>query len=89
MRRYIDANKAKIKYSSKDVDNITNLFNELIDSQPTVDAVEVVRCKDCKYCTDYSIDIEIGTIPYFACEIGKFIENVELEHYCGYGKRRE
>lgn len=25
------------------------LLNTVIDHQPTVDAVEVVRCKDCRY----------------------------------------
>lgn len=32
-----------------DVDDIIWAVEKLIDAQPAVDAVEVVRCKDCKF----------------------------------------
>ena len=56
MPRLIDANKLR-----KDILDLPNCYNgfsdtydkamiiDLIDEQPTVDAVEVVRCKNCKY----------------------------------------
>ena len=50
-----------------------------LDDQPTVDAVEVVRCKDCKHretlfgkmCCDYNDDV------------------VQENHFCSCGERRE
>lgn len=53
-----------------------------IEAQPTIDAVEVVRCKDCKYfenhcdCVKHSADI-----------LGYVIE-VTDDDYCSYGERR-
>ena len=56
MPRLIDANKLR-----KDILDLPNCYNgfsdtydkamiiDLIDEQPTVDAVEVVRCKNCEY----------------------------------------
>lgn len=61
---------------------------------PTVDAVEVVRCKDCYYCaTEKSFDKE-----YLYCDA--FYEHaegdligvslmVEPNHYCAWGERRK
>ena len=42
-------------------DNIycANDFLDVIDDQPTVDAIEIVRCKDCKYAIDYYGDGDI------------------------------
>ena len=49
MSRYIDAEKLKIIYASKDVEKYADAFNKLVDAMPTADVIEVVRCKDCKY----------------------------------------
>lgn len=55
MSRYIDADKLKQHYAyweSSKYDYMQEekkLFDDIVDQQPTVDAVEVVRCKDCKY----------------------------------------
>ena len=48
-----------------------------IAGQPTVDAVEVVRCKDCKY-----------WVTYFDCCEKKDITMHE-DDYCSFGERRE
>lgn len=45
-----------------------------IEEAPTVDAVEVVRCKDCKLFKTASCAIKIDT---------------EEEMYCGYAERRQ
>lgn len=60
MPRLIDADKLKNHYAWWEIGDgeITyaeakKRFDTIIDVQPTVDAVEVVRCKDClefKYC---------------------------------------
>ena len=66
----------------------------VMDYAPTVDAVEVVRCKDCYYCvTEKSFDKE-----YLYCDA--FYEHaegdligvslmVEPNHFCSWGERRE
>ena len=53
--RLIDADKLKQHYAyweSSKYDYMQEekkLFDDIVDQQPTVDAVEVVRCKDCKH----------------------------------------
>ena len=48
---------------------------------PTVDAVEVVRCKDCKYREDGLCPMEsVEQYPWFA---------TKNDAFCSYGERRE
>lgn len=54
MARYIDADRliGRLKYLGKLHPRAKWLFDFVVDvleKTPTVDAVEVVRCKDCKY----------------------------------------
>ena len=53
------------------------------DITPTVDALEVVRCKDCKW-------YEKGKsyTPY-CNNVKNLFEEMEPDDYCSYGKRRE
>lgn len=53
-----------------------------IDAQPTVDAVEVVRCKDCKWGTPHPEGDE-----YTKCF--KLCTTFFSGHYCAWGERRE
>ena len=61
----------------------------LIAKQPTVDAVEVVRCRDCRF----SHLTNDGVREY--CDYCDYYENgviavcFELDHFCSHGKRRE
>lgn len=81
-KRLIDANALKVK-AFPDPDSGEGLvYVQDIDEAPTVDAVEVVRCKDC---TKNGL---------FTCPIC-FIENKTLQFvnhspdfYCGEGERR-
>ena len=53
---------------------------ELIFSAPTVDAVEVVRCRECKYS-----DKDTGNLVYCTeYQTGKVIDG-----FCNLGKRRD
>lgn len=57
-----------------------------IDNAPTVDAVPVVRCKDCTHCVR-TTDID-G--PGLFCAIwGRQWNRVQLDDFCSYGERRE
>ena len=54
-----------------------------INEQPTVDAVEVVHCKDCKYCIYDDVAKEIW------CDHIKGLSSVILAtDFCSYGERR-
>lgn len=54
-----------------------------IENAPTVDAVEVIRCKDCCwYQEDGSICVNSHcTKSYYGCRVRK-------DHFCSYGERR-
>ena len=59
---------------------------KMLDEQPTVDAVEVVRCKDCKY-----LNI-INKAPLYAyCGKSNYIfhlfEEDTREHFCSWGEK--
>lgn len=43
MSRYIDADKLKIIYASKDIEKYADAFNKLVDDIPTADVRENVR----------------------------------------------
>ena len=61
MSRYIDADalkndlysiiKADYGYTADVLTGLT-IAKNVIDNAPTVDAVEVVRCRDCKHCRE-------------------------------------
>lgn len=51
-----------------------------IDFQPAVDAVEVVRCKDCKHL--------MFSDCYGECSAGHY-GIVRPDHFCSYGERKE
>ena len=53
-----------------------------IDDAPTVDAVEVVRCRECYHKTH-----DGSGRPY--CWQLKMYLNKELDFFCKYGKRKE
>lgn len=76
MPRLIDADKLK------DIISDTWVLDR-IDEQPTVDAVEVVRCKDCKWChagyCEKADDIILFGFPQHEWE----------NFYCAWGERRE
>ena len=53
-----------------------------IEAAPTVDAVEVIRCRECYHKTH-----DGGDRPY--CLKLKMYLNKELDFFCKYGKRKE
>ena len=53
-----------------------------INNAPAVDAVEVVRCKDCKH-----YERGVCVCPYL-CISGAACLYPQPEHFCSYGERR-
>ena len=57
-------------------------INHKIDEMPTIDAVPVVRCKDCKH----SYDSPGG----WTCSHGVCVDSIVPEtFYCKYGERKQ
>lgn len=82
--------------------------NKVIDqikSAPTVDVVEVVRCRNCKHCYQLAPHSEINRGLYFHCGLWRGEETKNVWHkykkytadysiveptdFCSYGERKE
>lgn len=62
-------------------------YKAIIKALPTVDAVEVVRCKNCKYSVDF-YDNDIGTCC--CCRPNRVLEWIgDWDFYCKAAERRE
>lgn len=59
----------------------------IIGTVPSADAVEVVRCKNCKFSDVYQSDSRGATAMY--CRAFTFHRMVAEDDYCSYGERRE
>ena len=75
--RYIDADKLQEEF--KELHGGKRSL--LIDTQPTADVVEVVRCKDCKHGKKDSL-----FVGGYECSIFDN-SNVEADDFCSYGER--
>ena len=94
--RLIDADRTKESIPETSVDIFENCARcglldreqvfDLIDEQPTIDAVPVVRCKDCKH---YKFaDNRAFGMPVKRCEWTGF-EDVDDNDFCSCGERSE
>lgn len=95
-QRLIDANALQ-RNTWLDGDVLVISVNE-IDNAPTVDAVPVVRCHQCKFAKPYErIDGIAGYYclhPLHSFTYGQRLDRVftpvkESEDFCSYGERRE
>lgn len=81
--RLIDADALwdELTEDLEDGDVLYRIPPSYIDDAPTVDAVPVVRCKDCKY---YKPDeFECG------CDFAGGLPYVKADDFCSYGQRRD
>ena len=85
--RLIDANLLRGKQKVAEVNGKLHsvvLYTDVTEA-PTVDAVEVVRCKDCKHF--------VQNEPYDPCECMKWtvkwgVAYVNPDDFCSYGERK-
>lgn len=85
MSRYIDADS--VWQTLPDDLPFKASVRRVLMQAPTVDAVEVIRCKDCIFCKDlFPWD---GLHRRFCTYRGDKIVEVDADHYCGYGERRD
>ena len=78
--------KTIIEYSESDI-------AYMIRKRPTVDAVEVVRCRDCKHSTPPSLLTQRYGVPgVLTCHNHNSPcnkRNVKCEGFCPYGERKD
>ena len=82
-KRLIDANAMRADWLENGENEYvydTNAVLDSIDSQPTVDAVEVVRCRDCKYHEDTHVT------GFEHCCL--YDLTMRYNDFCSYGKRK-
>ena len=85
-KRLIDADNAQVVAQRiySDPVLIHAILNTL-NRTPTVDAVEVVRCKDCKHRVYVDMGDDIGAIG--GCELFKMA--MPYDNFCSYGERKD
>lgn len=66
-------------------DGLHYYMPKIIDEQPTIDAVEVVRCKDCLHYQQRHLDRE----SYMVCHAMGYCIRHQPTFYCWHGKRRD
>ena len=92
MPRLIDAEELELQFDVSDEDIIAK---EIIRNAPTVDAVPVVRCRDCiafeeigKYPTNKG-GTPFGYCYHWQYEQGMSPNEVDGNAFCSYGERKE
>lgn len=71
------------------------LVRQAVERMPAVDAVEVVRCKDCKHLMEYCSEWKENTGAHGDCRIRKFRscdeDFIRRKHndFCSDGERKE
>ena len=91
--RLIDADALKKAfYSDADAESIIEDISFAIEHAPTVDAVPVVRCKDCKYyaiCELKKDETEDKRYKPSVCVWGAFSRRREPDWFCADGEVKE
>ena len=84
MSRLIDADALEAEFAGRPPDwHSTRTILRSIDSAPTIDAVPVVRCRECKYACKSSV------LPLVICGNGKGLVDPRTDTFCSYGERKE
>ena len=95
MSRYIDADKLckglkdMAKYQEPYKQSTILGVVSTIENASTADVVEVVRCKDCKFATEYchgDFDCQCPHTPWASDE---YAIPCKANDYCSYGERKE
>lgn len=92
MPRLIDAEELELQFDVSDEDIIAK---EIIRNAPTVDAVPVVRCRDCitfeeigKHPTNKG-GTSFGYCYHWQYEQGMSPNEVDGDDFCSYGEKKE
>ena len=92
--RLIDADALEQELFDADwtLDNDEHMVQDIIEKQPTIDAVPVVRCVDCKYrcalvCPMYHTETYIGDLDGFDDDYE--VDRTVDDGFCHLGERWE
>ena len=96
MSRYINADKLREDEIARchcvpvvgSGDNNYKDLDEVLKDAPTADVVEVVRCKDCRYCEEAHYEEE-GENPYIKLKCKWSNYSHQPNDFCSYGERKE
>ena len=93
MSRLIDADATKRRVADTFFDTLIPCVNRALDDSPTIDAVPVVRCKDCKH-SELEFFVDNGTIRIEKYKCGNHLgmgmaQEVNADDFCSYGERKE
>ena len=84
-KRLIDANTLIAEYDRVHIGE-PEKARKLIADAPTVDAVPVVRCRECKW---YQIRRWNDTKAEYDCRKTNALLDVSPDDFCSYGERKE
>lgn len=89
--RLIDADTLIQKKRKGTIGNISGDFvaGFDIDTSPTIDAVPVVRCRDCKWFNHYTMECESDDVATDHEGGASFSINFGPDDFCSYGQRKE
>lgn len=94
--RLIDADKAIGRYYAEwekqdisDGAQDRDWLKQCIDEAPTIDAVPVVRCRDCKWFNHYTMECESDDVATDHEGGASFSLNFGPDDFCSYGQRKE
>lgn len=97
MSRYIDADKAKENVCKWECGGEPNCpwnksdkkceLMRAIDETPTVDAVPVVRCRDCKWCSHFTDGHIECRLLYDLKPVPRTYMQMREDDYCSYGEK--
>lgn len=62
-------------------------YRHIADKQPTIDAVPVVPCKDCKWSNVYQVDSDFPMERW--CDGGFIPKSVQDDDYCSWAERKD
>lgn len=81
-RRLIDASELETEFAGPFVQTYRDC-REALRNAPTIDAVEVARCRECKYCL---VQIPLPDGYLYCQELNRAVSDND---YCSRGARRE
>lgn len=92
--RLIDADATKRRVADTFFDTLIPCVNRALDDSPTIDAVPVVRCRECKHYRDKNEHerqyLAEGVLICTSPEATDDCWNaVWPDHFCSYGERKE
>ena len=87
-QRLIDAKTAVLALTGMEIDLTDERIKFIIDNIPTVDAVEVVRCEDCLYRSQYPDESGHYKCGGLLTEDEELLLMVKPDFFCAYGEKR-